>query len=529
MQVNIPDKDWTADTGTSDPTKIGQDLYQKILAHLSVEPDQKAMGTIATAYGAPQGDMVRLMNNDYGPILAKSPYLTQAQAIQKMTEVQKKYQDEKDIFAIQSDINAAVTPNEIFENEDTSDSEFDLITDLDNIQNILFKRIDPIDIGGSSDTSSSGGVGSPPGAGTNGGKTGPTTAQNGPPASNTGSTSSPLTSDNNGNGDGSGLTPKPDASANPNICFGDNQLDQALSDFDKKKTTDSNFKETPTKNPESDKNGDGNKTNGDSNGNNKPAPFTYSPPDTTPTVAAPAGDWLSDVPCTDVFCIQVNFVKKPVSSYVDADNCIACHVEKIDEKLKETIGHSLIPGKATGNLIEPGICKQATADLLSSVNMRFYAVAKPILTPTNDDLIYGTSASDEWKKFVNVNKPFPFYEQNIPDPKDPKQDTFVPTVIDDATKAALQYSTADTNQATINAQVQAQVTSVQTNITRDAAVYDASVKTDTDASFYQSIKHELEQMNFYFDSFNSILTSINVNSDTNIAACDDLNNKSACT
>jgi len=548
MQINIPDTDWSASSGTADSSKIGQDLYKKILGHLTIAPDQKALANTANAYGSTQSDMILLLNNNFSPILQKSPYLTQAQAIQKMTEIQRKYQDEKDIYAIQTDINATVTPNEIFENGDTSDSPFDLITDLNNIQNILFKKVDPIDIGGNFNLSSSGGVGAGSGSGTQGAVTGPTSAQKGPSTGgNTGSASSASTqaggasgnTGNNNNGsDTSGLGSKPDASTNPNICFGSNSLDKALSDFDKKKATDANYKETPTQPSSSNQTNnsgsatsDQNNSSGHGGGSLQPQPFTYNPPETQSTVAAPASNWLTTPPCTDIFCIQVNFVKKPVSSYVDADNCIACHVEKIDEKLKETIGHSLIPGKATGNLIEPGICKQATADLMRSVNMRFYAVAKPIKTPTNDDLVYGTSASDEFTKFLNTYKPFPFYEQKVPDPKDPTQDTSVPSVVDSATKAALQYATADTTFSALSNQIQQQVQGTQNAIAQQAAVYDASVKTDTDSSFYQSIRNELDQMNFYFDNFQTILNTINNNVPNSgiTPACQTLANLSECT
>lgn len=525
LHLNIPDADWSATFGKTDPEDVGQDLYENVLNMTKVSPDQKAFKNTAGAFGTTESNMVRIMNNDIGPILDKNPYLTQDQAAKKMITIQQKYQEEKEIFAFKADIEAAVTPNEMFANGDTSDSGFDLINDLDNIQKILFNKSDKIDVGGAFNESSSGGSGTAGGPGTPGSKT---PAKSPASSGGTGSTSSALTggdtasSDTSSGGGGasktSGLGKKPSATDNPNICFADDTLDKALKDFDTKKSTDSNYKETPTTStPKSGTGGDG--TGGGSDGGENtgstssaltsPTEFDYQPPLTPPAAPAPAGSWLEDLPCGEVLCIQVNFIKKTASAYVDSDNCIACHVEKINEKLKETINHSLIPGKATGNLLEPGICKQATADLFAKAGIRFHAVSKPILTPTNDDLIYGTSMVDEWEKFVNTYKPFPFYEKKIPNPKDPEQDPFVPSVADTAAKAAAAYASPATTLPQVNNSIQQAVKGNQQAVSRAAAVAEVSLQSDTDAGFFQSIRRELEQMNYFFDSYQNILHRIN--------------------
>lgn len=521
LHPNIPDPNWGDRFGTTDPEKVGVDLYEDILQKVKVDPDKKAFKNTAGAFGTSEGNMNRLLNNDLGPILDKSPYLTQDEAIKKMMNIQQRYQEEKDIFALKEDLDAATTPSEIFANDDTSDSGFDLINDLSNIENILFKKMDPIDVGGAYNASASGGAG---GAGTPGNKTG---AKTPPPSEGTGSASSPLTGGGTSPGTGtqqttpaadqSGLGKKPSATSNPNICFADQKLDQALKDFQSKKLSDPNYKETPTKPVSSGGTGTSGSGGGGGGGENTgstssalsaPAEFDYNPPPLPPAQSAPASNWLNDLPCNDILCLKINFVKTTAAAYVDSDNCIACHIEKINEKLKETINHSLIPGKATGNLLEPGLCKQAAAGLFSKAGIRFYAVAKPIKTPTNDDMIYGTSMVDEWDKFVNTYKPFPFYEKKIPDPSDPKQDASVPSVEDSAAKNAAAMATPDTSLDTISRNISSQVKGVQDQIARQVAIAEPSVQSDTDASFFQGIKKELEQMNFYFDSFQSILHRI---------------------
>lgn len=213
---------------------------------------------------------------------------------------------------------------------------------------------------------------------------------------------------------------------------------------------------------------------------------------------------------------------------MDSDNCIACHIEKINEKLKETINHSLIPSKATGNLLEPGLCKQAAADQFGDANIHFYALAKPILTPINDDLIYGTNVTDEWDKFINTTKPFPFFEKKIPDPNDPDQDAFIPTVNDRAAKAAGANSTDDTTLETITSNIQAEKNTIKKNLAEKAAVAAVAVQSDADNSFFQSIRRELEQMNYYFDAFQKILHTINDDKDKD-SACQKIPNIPQCT
>lgn len=571
MQVNIPDTDWGATFGSDNPEEVGQDLYKNILGMTRLAPDQKAFKNTAGAFGTTESSMVRLLNNDIGPILEKNPYITQQDAVKIMTNIQQRYAEEKDIYDLQSDVDASVMPNEIFENGDTSDSGFDLINDLNNIQTILFNKADPIDIGGNVNASSHGSI---PGTGSGasgigsgqGGEAGAGTGVGPGPSSgageNTGTSGNALRGGQNvaattggtglaaaAGGSTSGLGLKPDATQNPNICFGSSQIDNALKDFNQNKAVDPHYKETPTQptagvgalgtvarglnTDGTQQSGAGENTGIGSSaltGGTNSGEFNYNPPAAQIAQPAAADDWLKALPCTDVLCIQVNFVTKPASAYVDSDNCIACHVEKINEKLKETVMHSLIPGKATGNLLEPGICSEATADLFRSVNMRFYAIAKPLLTPTNDDLIYGTNMTDEWDKFVNTYKPFPFYEANIPDPNDSNTDTFVPTVEDTAAKTALSMATPDTTFQTVNKNIQQQITGIQNQIAKNVAVAESAVQTDVDSSFYQSIKTELDQMNFYFLSFQEILHRLHekVGDVEEDHACDGLNNLKEC-
>ena len=543
LQVNIPDANWGDVFGTDDPNIAGQDLYTKVYQMTKLDPDRNAMKNIAGSFGTTEASTVRLLNNDFGPLLDSNPSLTQLDAIQKMTEIQQSYQDEKDLLQFQSDINATVMPGEIFANGDISDSGFDLIIDLQNIEKLLFLKSDPIDIGAS--FSSSPGAG---GGGTGGmpSGTGSPTGPSATPAASTGKISTSLTT---GGGAG-GLTPASGAGSavlpgagntspenNPNICLTGTGLNTALQNFENNKQKDSRLKETPTVTPSAQAapsaaapSGTGNAGAIQAVSSATPAEFVYREPETPPVEAAPAGSWLQAIPCGDILCITIDFINKPASAYINSDNCIACHIEKIDEKLKETINHSLIPAKATGNLLEPGVCKIAAANLFRSAGIRFYAIARPIQTPTNDDLIYGTSIDKAWEKFVNTYKPFPFYTKNVPAPSTPNVVTTPPSEADRAAKVAVAVAGPDTTLSTVNQRIQAQLNSTAQARSKAVAVAAPAVKSDTDSGFYQAIQRELEQMNYYFQAFQDILHSLsdNVDSIPGDHACQTIKNIKEC-
>lgn len=101
-------------------------------------------------------------------------------------------------------------------------------------------------------------------------------------------------------------------------------------------------------------------------------------------------------------CLTTKLVTKTVSSYQPGDSCVLCEVKKINQTLKETLSHSLVPNKVTGNYLESAKCKDA---FKFAFNMNFVLVPSPIPMPSNDDIIYGKNIFEEWKKFVDRYQP----------------------------------------------------------------------------------------------------------------------------
>lgn len=292
-----------------------------------------------------------MSQGDYGSILEKKPALTQEEAEAKIIEIQQNLREEKELLSLYANVQSSVEINEIFANGDMDDSGFDLISDLQIIEKVLFLVSEPTAIGGGyTGTSAPGGVPLPhqesSAASSNpnsqaflGGSTSALNNSNEENLANdqTGSTSMPLTTAAN------------EAGVDPNSCFIGDKYEQAFAAFEDKKQQDKNYKDlsgnvlpgAPQKNTL------GNTTNiGDGDLDLATAPFLPAQSDVAKDAvkAAPADQWLKDKPCTDVLCLKIEEIMKPATSaFQDSDNCIACHVEKINDTLKNVITHTLVP------------------------------------------------------------------------------------------------------------------------------------------------------------------------------------------
>ncbi len=100
-------------------------------------------------------------------------------------------------------------------------------------------------------------------------------------------------------------------------------------------------------------------------------------------------NWTRNLPCNDVYCIEVKFVSESDDAEVDTEryeeteNCIACHIQFIKERLEETMSKSLVPSKITMNWFEDATCKDAGK--MINLDLNVYAIKKPIDLDPGDD------------------------------------------------------------------------------------------------------------------------------------------------
>lgn len=535
-----PEADWGTTFGATNPEDIGKDLYLTVYDKTELIPENEANSELAKKFAVTDGEMKRIRSGNYDIIADKKPGLTQDELLSKVVEIQTEYNWRKEMIELKAQVQASVEMSELFANGDLDDSGFDLINDLTIIEELLFLHTSPIDIGASYTSTSGPGL-APVGqaGGTQAAVSGPEGIKLPPGA---GTTSAAL--EEGGAAEGAaGLTEAQKAAGmgagggvNPNACFAGDGFGDALADFEEKSQTDPNYKDGSAAQKAQEQQAGAGQTPDSQLQLDLDDILPAQPgPDLSNLQPAPADNWLDDKLCNEVFCLTVNFVEKPAtSSYANSDNCIACHVEKINDVLKTVITHSLVPTKAPGNLGESAQCKKAIADALGLINMNFYAISMPVKTPPNDDLIFGTSVEDEWREFCEQTAFFPFDACKTPEQrKEEIQEEYEPEPIlaDRAAKKALSETPDDATQEDVIQRVNDTITTYDLQRVTATSKLEQQQQSDEASVFYHPLRIEIDQMNYYFSRIQDILHSLHepVATIPGPQACTSIKNKEECT
>lgn len=537
-----PDLDWgeSFGYGEGDEAKVGKDMYMVIYKKVHNEPEKKTMKDVSGKYGMNEGDTWLVLNGDYTPIMDRKPDLTQEELLNKVSEMQREYGEMRDTYQLEANIKAAVEPSEMFANGDLGDSGFDLIHDLSLIEEILFLKTDPMDIGKSYVSPNGGLSGYGQAPVTSGELTAPAGIK------------TPSDSSDAGGGGGTDTTSQSGAGAqtagpqtvksgqaepglNPNVCFIENKYSDSLAEFDEKSLTDTNLKnlsagQTPSKPYSAPGQGISSGAPLSDMADKSSEPLLQKKElDLPPVQSAEPDNWLKNRYCEGFFCLEINFVKSPAkSAFANADNCIACHVEKTNDILKETINHSLVPTKAPGNLGESAECKKAMGTAFSSVSMNVYAIGMPIKTPINDDLMFGTNIDDEWANYCESVAFFPFDMCKETEEDAPFEEPV--SLVDRATTQAAVQISEDATQEELSKRVSAQIAGYEAAQKKEMEAIQKSQQTDSKAVLYQPLKYELDSMNYHFKNIQNILHSLHesIVEMPGIQACNDLKDKKEC-
>ena len=540
--------DWGDGFGATDPAEVGQNMYLLIYSKTQSETMSNAIKETAAQYGMPPERMSLILGGDITPILERNPLMRIPEAVTIYNQMITTYSNKRNSLDLAATVDAQIRPNEIFQDGDTGNSGFDLVNDLNNIEIILFKKNEQVTFGapysgGDSGTEASGSAGGSNGSGSSGG-------------------SVPIPVDPGlGGGGGSGPTSGSDKPAdetaacdsfannaedksamflggiNPNQCFATKGLDNALDKFDKKAKAG----ELPCQPKPPVTEGSGNTAGGNNGGDSGigvdvPVPVAPTAESIKPVPAAPPSDYDQPNLCDDIICVTIDFVEKPATASFDQkDNCIACHVQYINDGLQKTLSHSLIPAKATGNLGEGGLCKNASGTALGMVGMNVNVSTVPIVTPAKDDLLTVGNITDEWNKFAKENG-FWNYAQKTKrqleaaktgKPVDPSP---LPSQVDNYVELEASIASDNRSQAEIFKKVQNNAASDLAQQTYDTLV--ASVSGDAYGAVepLKDLKDQMKQMNDYFTTFQRQFRTLTekVPGINSTLACNKLKEKQVC-
>ncbi|MGL5831175.1 MAG: hypothetical protein ACRCZE_03435 [Candidatus Altimarinota bacterium] len=527
--------DWGTSFGATDPAEVGQDLYLMIYQKTEGAALDEALKATAEQFGMTEPKARAILGGDITPILEKQPGMYTDQAERMYRNIYDSYQRHKQRADLRAQVSAQVAPNEIFVNDDLDDSGFDLINDLNNIEQILFQENEEITIGGGGLGGSGDGEDEQTGSASSGSNSGDNDTSETPIDTSGGG---PVTGGNAGSGNGNVDQPgnafeADDSSAlddsffggiNPNQCFTDNNFAEQLNEFEENSAN--NAEQYPNQNQQNQTNdGDGGQ-NTPTSGDGAVAPDSVdnwlnpqlppnSPTSANPVPPAAPADWDKPSLCDDIICITLEIISEPVTAtFKEDDNCISCHLQYINDKLQKTISHNLIPSKATGNLGESSLCKDASGTSLGSVSLNIAFTAVPIVTPPKDDLVNLGNITDEWDEFAARNGAWNYGEKNRR-AQDAEQNGTELDTSPIMSRAEREYLVAvakvadNTPQSEVIERANKEILYQTATETYEVAVAGIAKQAFGRASVYDTLLEEMESMNTYFEGFRKLMQSLN--------------------
>ena len=563
--------DWGSGFGATDPKQVGQDLYLKVYNKTQANTMGEAIKATAAQYGMPPERMSLILGGDITPIMERSPLMRVEDAVKIYNSMIATYNDKKDTQDVQATISAKVEPSEMFANGDLSDSGFDLINDLNNIEIILFQKNDLVTFGGTFSPSETPESTTPtpetptpqtPIANT------PVNTNGAPPSASGGATQ-PATQTAAGlpstvkakepfaNPFAATAEDKSKIFAggmNPNQCFAGQNLDQALGNFARDSATNPKLQSTYVPpvaataltsgtNTGGENAAGGNQSNAAAGGSGLgagpavPVPTGAETPPVATVPPAPAGDYTSPPLCDQIVCLSLDFVmKKATAAFNKTDNCIQCHVQFINEALEKTISHSLIPAKATGNLGESGLCKNAAGIGLGSVGMNISVNIIPMVTPVKDDLLKLGNITDEWDKYAQLNGAWNYDEKNrrilgAAKSGQPVDESPIPSDAERMLEVAITNAPDTATQAQIMNSASQAIAAQQNNEAQNMLVAEISKSAYEEVDTLKALTDEMDAMNTYFQGFQNQMRTLleDVPGLISSKACVKIKSKQECT
>lgn len=490
-----------------------KNLYLMIYQITLVKPEDDAFKQIAANYGMTQSEAAAVYNGSILPIANRSPpERTQQDIYNRANQLRTDFNDLYDVFSLQQELNLASAASEVFSNGEVADSGFDLVHDLDIIEEILFGQKSkstlggPIDFGGNSEEDLANKMNPPqkeepkspdiPEVYNSLNKTQPD-QESVPSGGNESKPSEQLKKFD--------PTKLVEVVQNDVCPKPETPLEKSLGEFKKAEEQKSgqgggqpagtgSVPTTPTS-----------PSKPPSDGSQMPKPESASLLDKVKP--EPPDDWSNKINCdgygygveageeskisVDFYiCLELKTKWATYSTVIPDAPCVSCELQKVLAYMNKTVEHSFIPHKVTGNYLEPSLCKSALANL---VDIKFNMIWTPIMTPPKGDAILGKNIFVEWKKFLDRSHPLGLEGIGR---------SLLPDHIDQvAADTAMQNTGPDADYTTI----MQQVNQVRDTFTKQQAEninkFDAISAGENFVTYSQDVMKEVDQMTKFFRGF----------------------------
>jgi len=449
----------------------GKDLYEKIYKTVNLDAENSVKKSIANKYGLTESQIHGLVRGgDISVLINKNKQLSLEKISTQYQKIVQDFNDELEIADLKSSLEATIKPSEIFSDGDTSNSDFDLIYDLNIIEILLFNETSANDFGKKFES----------------------------PKINIQDKADEkiiqdLFGDDEKNNNTDSNHDKYGDKTNPMECFaGDNNLQNALDNFEAKQDSENN-QNAGTE--------DQNTVDSDN--------FPSANPD----------PWNKETLCPDgaPYCIEISFDMKEAKVYQKSENCTACHVQNINKALDKLLQKPLSPNKLTGNMLEVSKCKSSFTNL--PANMKIITMAVPVKQAQNKDAFFNANIEKEWENFNERYKPFWYSKTEESEAKD--QTTKRKTIEDTSTKKALDNATDDTTLEDITNRTNNAIKGTNDKIETDTNQKTLESQAENQGTKYQLLINELTDMNKHFNNIKETFDKMKT-------PCTNISNKKDC-
>lgn len=505
--------DWVEEAFTSEKN-VGKNTYFKIYEEIRSKVEDKTARRVADSLGVTASEVKDFLGGDIAAVLdymeedcrQTTPddslcKIDKSEALMFIQNLQGFVDETRMEEKLLANTEEQLFATEVYANGSTADSGFDLLTDLDIIDKFLFQKETityPVPVVGSEHELSLSDL-----LGDRDGKTESREEKvesRGEEAAAGGAQNEERDREEDMPGGGSEPVNEPatEEETGPRECFTDNKLEESLTQYENEIGT---IEQGLTLDD-----GSGTIRTGPDAEPTRPQDRTHLGDNIIPAPAAiRIGDQIC--PVTDEegmlktqVCFEVNTKWRQPTLYHRVDNCITCHIEHINTLFKETLSHSLVPGKITGNLYEPAKCKKGFGQV--KLDFNFFMIFNPIITPPNDNLLFKPSAFATWKKLQEMY-PYNFISKLIPDGETPQE-----TVESHANDWALSVARDETPKTEVMKKIDEIVSQEQDNLTFRLANLDTVTLAQAENSNTKALEQEMQVMLQLFESFKAMFEEI---------------------
>lgn len=501
-----------------------ENLYALMFFSGAVSPENDALVELARGYNITPLEAQDIMSGSITPVYNLLPFrgdnLTQHEILYTASQFKREFEDLYEIYQLKQELGSSAYLSEVFSNGDLSDSGFDLVHDLEQIETILFDVVDPVssvDLGGRIDTADEQGMKESP-------YHSRTSDDHEPSFSSVyfalslNETDEETDDDDLDSFDPSSLVEYLDEDVCPKDDE-DESLSNALSVYEEK--ADQYFQENPDAKGTTSGQAvpDEQKALEEELVPEKPADFRRKEQcdglllfgrDASNPAMLEGGTQTdtqtsSGIPIASVefyLCLEYNEKWELYTSYIPTAPCFSCEFEKILAYIKKTLSSSLVPNKLTGNLMEASLCKQKLLDV-ANIDVNFNIIWAPVEAPANDDAIYGKSIFGEWSKFIKKNHPFLLEFEDKSGSK-PIGYSLLPENVTRMSEEWVEQNRTDTSSVQ---EVLSEVIAMREYLTSEAAEsverYQITTKAEDFSIYSQGVMAEVGQMKEYFKAFSN--------------------------